>query len=126
MAKRNTSTKRDDDGWVKVTAPRRWTPVEGEELIGVYAGVQQREGRFGTMTVHLVRTPSGTFYPSGMAADDLFRAVLLDLGDPVRLVYCGQKPTGSGNSMHLYELFVKGAKAAAFEDDTGPDAADRS
>ena len=99
--------------WRKISAPATWRPVEGEELIGFYAGRTKREGNFGQYEVVIVLVPyKGAYMVSGTALIQLVDAAMLTRGDAVRIKFCGRKELPEDREMKLFELYVGEQQAA--------------
>ena len=94
--------------WVKVRAPRKWSPAPGESLEGTYAGAKTRTYEERTFLQHLIRvSDTEVFYVSGSQAEQLFEAVGgLEIGRPVRITFLGEVRTSNEFLMKQFELFI--------------------
>lgn len=113
------SALRDRFRWKKVEVPKPWNPKSPEELIGFYAGRTKKNGRYGQCEVVLVAVPSvGVRMVSGTQITQLIDAAMIDLGQPVRVVFNGTvKLQGVGNKkMKLFDLFVRDGDPIPKED----------
>ena len=100
-------TLRHRYNWKKVEVPKTWNPKEPEELVGFYAGRTKRYGSYGQYEVVLVVVPQlGMRMVSGTQIIQLLDAALIEVGQPVRVVFNGIIPLKNDRTMKSFDLFV--------------------
>lgn len=94
--------------WKKVEIPKPWTPSEtGSKLTGFYGGKTSRQGSFGQYDVVIVHVPlGGARTVSGIQVLQLVDAAMIDVGDPICVVYNGDKQLAGDRHMKQFEVFV--------------------
>jgi len=94
--------------WRRVEIPRTWYPKEvGAQLVGFYGGRTTRSGSHGQYDVIIVHVPGhGAYVVSGVKVLQLVDASMADVGDPICVVYKGEKKLAEDRKMKLFDLFV--------------------
>jgi hypothetical protein len=96
-----------DIEWHKVRAPRTWRPKPGEQLIGYYYGKSTRLGHHGQYEVVQMAVPGqGMWLVSGTTILQLVNSACLQTGDPMKVVFLGEKALEGDKKLKLFELFV--------------------
>ena len=104
---------RDRYNWRAVTSPQHWRPIEpGAEIVGYYGGRTIKEGNYGQYEVVIVHVPhDGAYTLSGSKIIQLLDAALINVGDPIRVIWQGYKETAKGHHMKVYDLLVTDGEA---------------
>lgn len=113
LAKRFTEPKEEHlvaDGlkWVRARGASAWRPREpGEVLVGVFEGMQMRNGEYGVYQIARVRTEDGMRSVSGTVVTNLIADAVVEPGTVVRIVFNGEKPgTHPGWVYRDFALFL--------------------
>ncbi len=95
--------------WEQVQAPKAWLPNQhDDELLGFYAGQTKRIGTYGEYTAVLVFVPGQSFLRmvTGTRIVQLVDASMLELGQPVRIVWRGYTKISGDRKMKNFDLFM--------------------
>lgn len=97
--------------WQKVEAPRNWRPNPGDEVVGIYAGSQIKDGEHGPYFCAFIRPDNGrdVVTATGARLQALFVSVMP--GARIRLVFNGRETfvakEGEVREMKEYELYLE-------------------
>lgn len=95
--------------------PAFWEPIEGEDLIGIVAGVERMSSRDGDPypAVHVLQEDGNEVIVRGSrtALRTAFERLNPQMGDGIAIRYLGAKVSKRGNKFHDYEVRVLNAQA---------------
>ncbi len=93
--------------WKKVKGPTTWRPEINDELVGCFGGRSLRNGSFGPYEIVILHTDDRTYTVSGTVLLQLVESANPQLGDLLRVVYKGTKPTALQHDIKIFELYTK-------------------
>lgn len=92
--------------WIKVEEEGNqleyWSPEANEELVGML--ISKDANDFGGMNYKIIINSEQTVIVKGTTVlNNLFKHI--EIGKKVKILYKGEKDTGKGNPLKLYELW---------------------